>query len=42
MLQQSREELRAKLHEELHDCIVEENKGNVSDNTVQALFPVPN
>jgi hypothetical protein len=42
VLQQSREELRAKLNEELHNCIVEENKGNVSDNTVQALFPVHN
>jgi hypothetical protein len=36
VLQQSREDLRAKLNEELHEYIVEENKGNVSHNTVQA------
>jgi hypothetical protein len=39
VLQQSREDLRAKLIEELHECIVEENKGNTTHNTVQASLP---
>jgi hypothetical protein len=36
VLQQSREDLTAKLIEELHECIVEKIKGNTSHNTVQA------
>jgi hypothetical protein len=39
VLQESRENLRTKLNEELYDYIVEENKGNMSHNNVKASLP---
>jgi len=43
VLQQPKEDLRVKLGQELHDCVVEENEGNANiRNLVQASLPICN
>lgn len=43
VLQQPKEDLRVKLGQELHDCVVEENEGNACiHNLVQTSLPIYN